>query len=123
MERAKVLQEIRNMRFEELYDRWQGGRLTQEEAAEILGVDARTMRRWTRRYEEEGIEGLIDQRIGVVSGRRVPVDQVFKVRELYRSRYSGFTVKHFHEKLQAVHKIAYSYTWTKRVLQEAGIGP
>ena len=41
MERAKVLQEIRNMRFQELYDRWQGDRLTQEEAAEILGVDAR----------------------------------------------------------------------------------
>lgn len=119
MERAKVLQEIRNMRFEELHERWRAGRLTQEEAAEILGIDARTMRRWTRRYEDDGIEGLIDQRIGAVSARRAPVDQVLKVQELYRSRYSGFTAKHFHEKLQAVHGMARSYTWTKRVLQEA----
>ena len=107
------------MRFEELYGRWQAGRLMQEEAAEILGVDVRTIRRWTRRYEAEGMEGLIDQRIGMVSARRAPVDEVLTVQALYRERYGGFTAKHFHEKLREAHRIERSYTWTKRVLQQA----
>lgn len=121
MKRARVLQEIRKMRFEELYGRWQAGRLMQEEAAEILGVDVRTIRRWMRRYEADGLEGLVDQRIGVVSARRAPVDQVLRVQELYRSRYGGFTAKHFHEKLREAHRVDRSYTWTKRVLQEAAL--
>ncbi len=111
------------MRFEELFERQQAGRLTQEELAEVLNVDARTVRRWMRRYEEDWLAGLIDKRIGQVSARRAPVDQVLKVQELYRSRYLGFTAKHFHEKLTEVHKIARSYTWTKRVLQAADLVP
>lgn len=109
------------MRFKEIYGRWQAGRLMQEEAAEILGVDVRTMRRWTRRYEAEGLEGLIDQRIGAVSARRAPVDEVLTVQDLYRKRYGGFTAKHFHEKLCEAHAVERSYTWTKRVLQQAGL--
>jgi transposase len=109
------------MRFEEVYERQQAGRLSQEEMAEILNVDVRTVRRWMRRYEDDGLDGLIDKRIGQVSARRAPVDQVLKVQELYRSRYAGFSAKHFHEKLGEAHRISRSYTWTKRVLQAAGL--
>ena len=116
MKRATVLQEIRNMRFEDVYQRQQAGRLSQDEMAEILNVDVRTVRRWMRRYEDDGLDGLIDKRLGQVSARRAPVDQVLQVQELYRSRYGGFTAKHFHEKLKEVHRIERSYTWTKRVL-------
>ena len=56
-----------------------------------------------------------------VSARRAPVDQVFKVQELYRSRYAGFTAKHVHEKFREVHRIARSYTSTKRALQAGGL--
>lgn len=121
MKRTVVLQEIRRMRFGELYERQQAGRLTQEEMAEVLNVDVRTVRRWMRRFEEDGLEGLIDKRIGQVSARRAPVDLVLKVQELYRSRYHGFSAKHFHEKLTEAHRIRRSYTWTKRALQEAGL--
>ena len=57
MKRIQVLQEVRMMRFEELYERQQQRRLSQEEAAGILGVDVRTFRRWSRRYEEDGLQG------------------------------------------------------------------
>ena len=40
MKPTKVLQEIRKMRFEETYEGWNEGRLTQAEAARILGVSA-----------------------------------------------------------------------------------
>ena len=109
------------MRFEELYCRQQVGRLTQEEMAEVLNIDVRTARRWTRRFEEEGLDGLIDRRIGQISSRRAPVDQVMRVESLYRERYAGFNAKHFHEKLTKVHHEERSYTWTKRVLQRAGL--
>ncbi len=103
------------MRFEELYARQQAGRLTQEEMAEVLNVDVRTARRWTRRFEDEGLDGLIDRRIGQVSEKRAPVDQVIRVETLYRSRYTGFNVKHFHEKLTEVHRVGRSYTWTNPI--------
>lgn len=109
------------MRFKELYARQQAGRLTQEEMAEVLNIDVRTARRWTRRFEDEGLDGLIDRRMGQISGRRAAVDQVLRVETLYRERYVGFNVKHFHEKLTEVHRVGRSYTWTKRVLQQAGL--
>ena len=107
------------MRFEELYGRQQAGRLTQEEMAEVLNVDVRTARRWMRRFEDEGLDGLIDRRIGQISARRAAVDQVMRVEILYRERYLGFNAKHFHEKLTEVHRVSRSYTWTQRVLQRA----
>jgi len=58
MRRTEMLQEIRKMRFEEVYFRWSESRLTQEEAAMILGVCDRTFRRYIDRYDEGGMEGL-----------------------------------------------------------------
>src|SRR5271165_1836084 len=55
------------------------------------------------------------------SGRRAPVDRIEFVVEQYRTRYGDFTVKHFHEALQAEHGFALGYTWTKTVLQSRGL--
>lgn len=55
MKRTEWLQETRKMRFEEAYQGWQSGRLTQEEAARLLGVCDRTFRRHIDRYEEDGL--------------------------------------------------------------------
>jgi Winged helix-turn helix len=101
LNRARVLQEIRMMRFEDVHERWTESRLSQSEAAELLGVCERQFRRQCRRYEMEGIDGLIDQRIGAISHRRAPVDEVMALVEQYRSRYVGWTVKHFYTKYQA----------------------
>ena len=97
------------------------GELNQEEAAELLGVSERTFRRWTRRYEEEGEAGLIDRRLGKTSGRRVPADRAEEVERLYRERYQGFTVKHFHEHLVKDHGFGWGYTWSKLHLQWKGV--
>ena len=120
MTRATVLQEVRRMRFEELYTRRQRRELTMVEAAEILGVTERTFRRWSTRYEAEGIEGLEDRRLGRASARAAPVDEVLQMVTLYESRYTGWTVKHFHERWHEDHGGTRSYTWTKNRLQRAG---
>jgi transposase len=108
------------MRFEELYERRQRRELTMGEAAEILGVTERTFRRWSTRYEADGVAGLEDQRLGRASARAVPVDEVLQMVTLYETRYTGWTVKHFHERWQTEHGGSRSYTWTKNRLQAAG---
>jgi transposase len=118
--RARVLQEIRTMRFEEVYDRWSEHRLTQQEAADLLGVCERQFRRQCRRYEDEGIDGLIDLRLGQVSSKRAPVDEVTRLVEQYRSRYVGWTVKHFYSKYRE-HKGQRSYNFVRLALQREGM--
>jgi transposase len=108
------------MRFEEAYSGWEGGRLRQEEAARLLGICERTFRRYVERYEDRGIEGLIDKRLGQVSGRRAPVDEVLAVTEKYRRRHLGWNAKHFYAWYQRAGGKR-SYTWVKRCLQEADL--
>ena len=117
MQRTEALQGVRMTMFLNILNRWNLAELNQEEAAELLGVSERTFRRWTRRYEEGGEAGLVDRRLGKASGRRVPVDRAEEVERLYRERYQGFTVKHFHEHLVKDHGFGWGYTWLKLHLQ------
>ena len=96
-------------------------KITWWQAAEILGISDRHMRRWRERYVEQGYNGLFDRRRGQPSRRRVPVATVEKVFALYREKYFDLNVQHFHEKLQAEHGIELSYTWVKHALQGAGL--
>lgn len=121
MDRIRVLQEIRMQRFEEIHARFMKRRLSETEAAEWLGVSERTFRRQRRRYEDEGLVGLLDRRLGKISPHRVPADEVEAVLALYRSRYVGWTVQHFHERLVEKHGVTRSYGWTKNVLHARGL--
>ncbi len=98
-------------------------KITWWEAAEIIGVTDRTMRRWRERLEEHGFDGLADRRKGRPSPKRVPLKVCEEVLRLYQERYADFNVRHFHEKLQEEHGIRLSYTWVKRALQGAGLVP
>lgn len=122
MKRTEWLQETLRMRFEEAYEGWQSSRLTQEEASRILGVSDRTFRRYVDRYEEDGLEGLVDKRLGQVSHRRAPVDEVVALEDLYRSRYTGFNAKHFYSWYQRQGG-GRGYTWVKTKLQTARLIP
>ena len=121
MRLTEARQGVRMLKFMDVFGRWDAAELNQVEAAELLGVGERTFRRWCRRYEEEGDAGLLDRRIGKVSGRRVPVDRCEEVAHLYRTRYQGFTARHFHEHLVRDHRFAWSYSWTKAFLQSRNL--
>lgn len=109
------------MRFEEAYTGWQEGRLSQLEAARLLGVCERTLRRQIDRYDAGGMEGLIDKRLSQLSHLRAPVDEVLRLVDLYRSDYSGWNAKHFHTWYTRQHDGRRSYTWVKLRLQQAGV--
>jgi len=117
---TEMLQEIRKMRFEEVYSGWSESRLTQEEAALILGVCDRTFRRYIDRYEEAGIEGLSDKRLTQASFRRAPVDEVMAVSDQYTKQYQGWNVKHFYSWYRRDGG-GRSYTWVKNTLQAKGL--
>src|SRR6201981_3187670 len=121
MVRAEVLQGVRQMRFEGLLERHERGELLQEEAAEMLGISERTFRRWGARLRGEGREGLRDRRIGKPSSRRAATEEILRMLGLYQERYSGFTVKHFHEQLQNGQHYKLGYTVTRLALHEAGL--
>ena len=120
MRRTEQAQGLRLMKFEEVYGRTRSRLLSQAEAAEVLGVSERTFRRWRDRYEAEGADGLYDRRLGRLSARRAPVDEVVRVLELFDTRYWDFTAKHFHEKLVAEHDCERSYNWVRLTLQARG---
>jgi len=113
MERAMKVQDVMLQAMAKKITWWQ--------AAEILGISDRHMRRWRERYEAEGYKGLFDRRRGKPSTRRVPMATVEKVLALYREKYFDLNVQHFHEKLGAEHGIELSYTWVKQALQGAGL--
>lgn len=119
MKRAEWLQEIKKMRFEEAYSGWTERRLTQEDAARLLGVCARTFRRYIDRYEEEGLDGLLDKRLTQVSHRRAPVDEVLRLVDRYRRRHDGWSVKHYYSWYRRDGGTR-SYSWVKNTLQGAG---
>jgi transposase len=111
------------MRFEEAYTSCQDKRLTQEEAARLLGVCERSFRRYIDRYEEAGLDGLIDRRMNEVPPRKAGVDEVVRLETLYSERYDGWNVKHFHEHYRASHDGRRSYSWVKSTLQANAIVP
>ena len=98
-------------------------KITWWEAAEIIGVTDRSMRRWRQRLELEGYSGLVDRRKGKPSDRRVPLAKVEQVLRLYRETYFDLNIRHFHEKLGEEHGIELSYTWVQKALQGAGLVP
>jgi hypothetical protein len=104
MRRTEAHQGVRMIKFRSILDRYESSELNQFEAAELLGVTERTFHRWRDRYEEAGDAGLLDRRLGRASGKRVPVDRSDEVEASYRTRYSGFTAKHFHEHLVRDHR-------------------
>jgi len=109
------------MKVQEVILKAMAGTLKWWEAAEIIGVTDRTMRRWRERYQEDGYDGLYDRRKQRPSPKRVALKTAETVLQLYREKYFDFNVRHFHEKLIEEHGIKISYTWVKAALQGAGL--
>lgn len=113
----------RMMKLQDVLLKAMAKKITWWDAAEIIGVSDRTMRRWRERLEQDGYSGLADRRKGKASPKRVPLKTVEEVLRLYREKYADFNIRHFHEKLREEHGIRLSYTWVQKALQGAGLVP
>lgn len=119
--RARLQQENRAMRFTEAYEGWEERRLTQAEAALILGMSERNFRRHIDRYEADGLSGLLDKRLSQISQRKAATSEVDHVVALYKSSFAGWNLTHFHSKYASEFQGLRSYSWVKSVLQGAGV--
>jgi len=111
----------RAMKIQEVILRAMARKITWYQAAEIIGISDREMRRWYQRYQEFGYDGLFDRRLGRPSPKRVPVETVERILALDRDRHFDLIARHFCEKLREEHNIGLSYTWVKLALQGAGL--
>jgi hypothetical protein len=108
-------------KFLDVLSRYERRELGQLDAACLLGMSERTFRRYCERFADDGELGLRDGRLGKASVKAVPVDEVERMLGLYRTTYSGWNVKHFHEHGVRDHRFTWGYTWTKNALQAAGL--
>lgn len=112
---------IKAMKIQEVILRAMSKQILWSEAADIIGVSYRTMKRWKIKYKEHGYDGLFDRRTREPSAKRVAMKEVEEILCLYREKYWDFNVKHFHEHLVEDHGMGRSYTFVKTALQEAGL--
>jgi transposase len=117
----RVAREVRAMTRREVMVKAIDKQITWIAAAAIIGVSDRQMRRLKRRYEECGVDGVMDQRGGRPRRRRIPIGAVEEVMRLKREKYPDFSVRHFYEHLVEHEGVEVSYSWTLRLLEEAGI--
>lgn len=110
----------RMQKFRDVLSRWEAGRLSQLEAAELLGCGERQFRRYRNRYNEDGEEGLRDGRLGKPSPKAVGKAELARMLGLYQTVYTGWNVAHFHEHGVRHHNFSWGYTWTKAALHAAG---
>lgn len=108
-------------KFIDVLSRCEAKSLSQLEAAELLGMSERTFRRYLRRYEEEGLDGLQDRRLGKPPAKAAALDEIDWMLEQYSRHHEGWTVRHFHDHLKKHRDFKWSYSWTKNHLQAAGL--
>jgi transposase len=113
----------RAMTIQQVMLRAMSGEISWIQAAEILGFQTRTIRRWRARFERHGYDGLLDRRRGQPSPRRADFAEVQRVLRLYRERYTGFNGRHFYQLARQQHAVTLSYTYVKVALQGAGLLP
>jgi transposase len=119
----RVARESKAMTRKEVMVRAIAGRLTWIAAADILGVTPRHMRRLHQLYERTGYDGLVDHRGGKSRRKRIPLATIDALCQLRRERYPDFSMQHFWEQVTEKHGLRLSYTWTRSVLQAAGLAP
>ena len=111
----------RAMTYQQVIMRALAGSLTWLQAADILGIRPRSLRRWRARYEQDPVLGLLDRRRQRPSHRIAPRAEVQRMLRLYRERYLGFNVRHFHHLARRDHAVTLSYTFVRLALQAAGL--
>ena len=112
---------VRAMKIQEVILKAVSKQILWIDAADIIGVSYRTMKRWKERYEKHGYDGIFDRRMKRPSPKRVPLNELETILNLYRDKYTGFNVTHFHEYLRDNHGIRRGYTFVKTALQTAGL--
>lgn len=119
--KPRTLEDIIQMKFANTYDEYRRGELTQDEAAGLLHISSRSFRRKIIRYEDEGMEGLLDKRFGNIPPNKIPLDIIDQALRLKSEDYPDYSYRHFHEVLKKDFKYEYGYSSLTTYLRYRGI--
>jgi transposase len=105
----------------EVIQRVRGRRLTQRQAADLLGLSIRQVKRLSRAYRQGGARALQSKHRGRPSNNRLPPGVVSRARELLRERYYDFGPTLAHEKLVEAHGLRLSVESVRRLMMAEGL--
>jgi len=105
----------------EVMQRLKDKRLTQKEAAQMLKLSIRQIKRLYRAYKGQGPKGLISARRGKESNNRLDVQVVQRATDLIYQHYRDFGPTLAHEKLVEVHRLKLSDESVRRLMIEEGL--
>jgi len=117
----QVRREARAMTRREIITKAIAKRLSWIQAAEIIGIKPRQMRRIRWRVEHYGLEAVMDQRGGRPRRTRIKAGTIELLCRLKRDVYPDFSLRHFYEHVTEKHGVKVSYNWLRLMLQEAGV--
>jgi transposase len=116
----QVWREARAMTRREIITKAIARQLTWVQAAEIVGVTPRQMRRIRWRVEH-GVDAVMDQRAGRPRRKRIKAGTIEFLCRLKRDVYADFSLRHFYEHVTEKHGVKVSYNWLRLMLQEAEV--
>jgi len=105
----------------EVIQRLEEKRMIQKEAAEVLGVSVRQVKRLVRAYRREGAKGLVSKRRGKPSNNRLSEETKQKALDLLKSKYVGFRPTLAHEKLVELEGLRISDESVRQLMIEEGL--
>src|SRR5215470_12264256 len=117
----QVRREARAMTRREIITKAIAKRLSWIQAAEIIGIKPRQMRRIRWRVEHYGLEAVMDQRGGRPRRKRIKAGTIELLCRLKRDVYPDFSLRHFYEHVTEKHGVRVSYNLLRLMLQEAGV--
>ncbi len=97
------------------------GKLSQSQAAGLLEVSVRQMRRLQRRYEAQGGAGLVHQLRGQVSNRKLDADLALRAQQLIMAHYPDFGPTLASEMLAQHHRLVLSIESVRTLMTDAGL--
>lgn len=105
----------------EVMQRVKAKRLIQKEAAMLLGLSVRQIKRLWQKYQKQAAQGLISKRRGQASNHRLAAGVSQKALDLIKKKYSDFGPTLAHEKLTEVHKLTLSRESVRKLMIEEGL--
>src|SRR5579872_1397969 len=117
----RVRREVRAMTRQEIITKAIAREITWLQAAQILRVSARQMRRIKRKVEQFGMSVVLDQRGKRPRRRLIKAATIEMLIRLKRDVYPDFSLRHFYEQVSEKHQVKVSYNWLRLMLQAAGV--
>lgn len=121
MGKEKILLSEKELRRVEVIERLIRGEITNSQAARLLNLSVRQIKRIKKGVKEDGLSSLAHKNRGKKPVHAIPDEVKEKIVSLYISKYSGANYSHTAELLARYENINLSVSTVRRILKSAGI--